>query len=72
MNIDEKLKQLATTDWVKFCEVVGEDFILTARARILRKNGKSWQQISMTLQITPKVARNLCKEKPAQNGQQSV
>jgi hypothetical protein len=60
-DLDKKVKELATTDWEKFMQVAGPDFILTFKARIMRSEGKSWQQISMKLEITPMQARVCCK-----------
>jgi len=65
--LDEKLQQLASKDWKQFMEIVGDDFILTAKARLLRHEGKSWQQISVKLETTPSKARTACKTKLLKN-----
>ncbi len=62
-ELDKRLQQLATTNWEQFMEIVGKDFIITAKARLLRKEGKSWQQISVKLETTPSKARTACKDR---------
>lgn len=61
-NLDDQLKNLATTDWKQFMEVVGEGTLITAKARILRKNGKSYHQISVKLSLTQSQVRYACKD----------
>lgn len=61
-DLDKKIKELAISDWEKFMQVAGTDFLITFKARILRSEGKSWQQISMKLEISPRQARVCCKD----------
>lgn len=61
-ELDKKLQDIAISDWKQFLEIAGDDFIITIKARVLRKEGKSYQQISMKLSITPAQARYACKK----------
>lgn len=60
-NVEKELKDLAISDWEQFIQIVGDDFMVTAKARLLRLKGKSWQQISIKLETTPAKARTLAK-----------
>lgn len=62
-QLDEKLKELATTDWEQLMEIAGPDITFVIKARLLRKEGKTWQQISVVLKSTPMKVRTACKIK---------
>jgi hypothetical protein len=61
--LDDKIKELAITDWQTFMEIAGPDFVVVVKTRVLRNEGKSWREISMKLGITPAQARTNCKSK---------
>jgi hypothetical protein len=56
-KLDEKLRELALTDWQKFVAVIGEDAILKAKICMLRNNGHSYGEIRNKLGVTEKQAR---------------
>jgi hypothetical protein len=60
-DLDKKLQQLATTDWHTFMTIVGQDNITVMKARILRQDGKSYQQICVQTGLTMAQARNAVK-----------
>lgn len=59
--LDTKVQKIAQEDWKQFMEIAGPDFLMIFKARIMRIEGKSWQQISVSLQITLQQARTACK-----------
>lgn len=61
-DIEQKLKKLAENDWGKFTEILGQDALIVVSARLLRKEGKSWREISIKLSITPRQAQYACKK----------
>lgn len=61
-EIDERLQEMAKTDWKKFMEIIGEDSILIAKSRLLRKEGKSYQQISLKIGTTISQVRHACNK----------
>lgn len=56
-ELDNKLKNIANTDWEAFTAIVGSDAIMAAKICILRSEGKSYSQISIKLKITEAQAR---------------
>lgn len=66
-ELDNKLQELAKTDWETFFQLVGPNAILTAKARILRKEGKSYRQISVKLEMTESQVRHACNKKGDKN-----
>lgn len=66
-DLDKKLQEIATTNWEQFMEIVGPEILITAKARILRKEGKSYQQICIKLEMTESQARYACKTQKAIN-----
>lgn len=61
-NLDHKIQEIAATEWETFAELVGPAGIIKIKARMLRQGGKSWQQISVMLDITLQEARTACKD----------
>ncbi len=61
-ELDEKLKKIASENWEEFLRIVGDDSIVIAKARLLRKEGKSYNQISIKLSITESKARYACNK----------
>lgn len=57
-EIDKKLQQIALTDWPLFVSMVGADAIIRAKVCLLRKEGKSYEQVSTKLHISYKRARS--------------
>ena len=57
-ELDNKLKELAKTDWEEFLRIVVDDSILIAKARLLREDGKSYRQISIKIGMTPAQVRH--------------
>lgn len=62
MSEEDKLKELAATDWQEFVRIIGPDAVLVAKIRLLRLNGKSYQQISTKLHVTENQARYASKD----------
>lgn len=61
-ELEEKLRKLASTDWGTFTQIAGEEVLIVFSARLLRKEGKSWNEISLKLGITVMQARTACKK----------
>lgn len=53
-DLDKDLQNLAAMDWPAFVKLIGEDIIVSAKICILKKKGKSYNQISNRLRITYK------------------
>jgi ATP/maltotriose-dependent transcriptional regulator MalT len=51
-ELDTQLQALATTDWVTFANIIGEDALLSAKVCLLRNRGNSMQQIANRLDIS--------------------
>ena len=51
-DMDEELKHLALSDWHAFVTLIGPDAIITAKVHVMKKNGKSINQIANKLKIT--------------------
>lgn len=56
-ELDKNLQDLAAIDWPAFVQLVGPDNIMAAKICILRKSGKSYNQIAMKLHTTKASAR---------------
>lgn len=65
--LDTDLQNLANSDWPAFVKLVGEDNIRNAKICILRKRGKSLNEIAIKLRTTKRVAERSCG-KCHQNG----
>lgn len=61
-DLDSKLQQLALSNLALFTALIGKDALTNAKARLLREEGKSWEQISRKLNITRSQARHACKK----------
>lgn len=53
--LDKDLQQLAVMDWPLFVQLVGEDCIKAAKVCILKRRGKSYNQIATSLHTTKHV-----------------
>lgn len=51
-DLDRKLQEIAKNNWQQFVEMVGEDAVTVAKICLLRREGKSYGQISVKLGIT--------------------
>lgn len=51
-DLDIKLRELAEEDWATFCQLVGDDAILTAKICYLRAKGMSLTQVENKLGVT--------------------
>lgn len=60
-DLDKDLQQLAAVDWPTFVQLVGEDFILSAKICILKSRGKSLNQIANKLSVTKSKIETRCK-----------
>ena len=56
-ELDKTLQNLAALDWPTFVQLVGEDAILAAKICLLRKKGKSYNQVAINLHITKGAVR---------------
>lgn len=61
-DLDNKIKELATTDWELFMQLMDKDTLITIKVRMLRHEGKSWLQISKKLEIPVSTARTALKK----------
>lgn len=66
-DLDLKIKEMAQTDWETLMQLMGSGALITVKARLLRKNGKSYKQISVKLEITEAQARYACNKKDDKN-----
>lgn len=62
MNIDDKIQQLAITNFAQFLVLIGHDNLQAAKARLLRAEGQSYQQISIKLGMTVQQVRTAVKK----------
>jgi hypothetical protein len=60
-TIEEKIKDIASNDWHQFLELVGEDTFITMKVRLLRKNGKTYQQIMIQTGLSMMQVRHRAK-----------
>lgn len=60
-SLEDYLKGLALTDWKKFVEVTGIDMEFL-RICEMRGKGKSWGQISKTMNLDKSYIRRRCKK----------
>lgn len=56
-DLDLQLQSLAAVDWATFVQIVGEDNIISAKAKMLKAKGCSLQQIANRLDISKATAR---------------
>ncbi len=60
-ELDEKIKNLAIENWAQFVVLVGRETLICAKARMLRKEGKSYNQIMIKLGMTKSQVRYACQ-----------
>lgn len=60
-NLDDKIQQLAITNFAQFLVLIGHDALQAAKARMLRAEGKSYQQIALKLGMTIQQVRTAVK-----------
>ena len=51
-KIDERLRDIAIKDWAQFLSLLGKEKLTIAKVRLLRAEGKSYNQIASRLNIT--------------------
>jgi predicted transcriptional regulator len=61
-ELDKKLQEMAIMNWPQFVQMVGLDAITAAKVCLLRKNDKSYGEISNKLGITEHQARYSCQK----------
>jgi hypothetical protein len=61
-QIDKELQELATFDWTTFCQMAGEDMILSLKMCYLRRKNSSYGIIQMKLGVTKMQVRHATKE----------
>ena len=61
-DLDKKLQEIATKNWSQFVALMGQDAIIAAKICMLRKEKKSYGEISVRLGVTEKRARYWCNE----------
>lgn len=60
--LDERIKEIAASDFTMFCQLVGEAAIVRAKVCILIGDGKSQVQIARKLSITRRKIQGMgCK-----------
>lgn len=52
IEIDEELQQLARLQWEIFITLIGPDAVVTAKVHLMKRKGKSINQIARILKIT--------------------
>lgn len=52
IEIDEELKSLAMLQWQIFITLIGPDAVMTAKVHLMKRKGKSINQIATRLKIT--------------------
>lgn len=60
-ELDNKLRELALTDWQKFVQLVGKDTIDKAKVCLLRQNNKSYGMVSRMVGLSIMQVRTACK-----------
>lgn len=58
--LDVQLQNLALLDWPTFCKLIGPDNITNAKICILRRKGKSLNQIAINLSVTKRKVEVNC------------
>lgn len=61
-ELDRKLKEMAANDWNRFVAMMGEDALTSAKICMLRQEGKTFNQISIKLNVTQMRARVACSK----------
>lgn len=61
-DLDKKLQEMAVMNWPQFVALMGPDAITAAKICLLRRQNKSYGEISVKLNITEKKARYWCGE----------
>lgn len=61
-DLDKKLQEMAVMNWPQFVSLLGSDAITAAKICLLRRQNKSYGEISVKLNITEKKARYWCGE----------
>ena len=61
-DLDKKLQEIALMNWKQFVALIGEDALLSAKICLLRKNGKSYGEISNKLNVTERLAQYRCND----------
>lgn len=60
--LDRRLRELAILNWSQFVALIGEDALTAAKICLLRKESRSYGEISQKLGISEKRARYWCGE----------
>lgn len=63
-DLDRRLQEIASQDWERFTNMVGEDAVIGAKICLLRGEHKSYNQIVIRLHITERQARYGCTKCP--------
>jgi hypothetical protein len=61
-DLDKKLQEMAVKNWQQFVMLIGEDAINAAKVCLLRKEDKSYGQISRKLGLSEHQARYACSK----------
>ena len=61
--LDSQLMELALTDWQQFVQLIGINHITAAKVCLLRRQGKSYEQIAQKLSIPKHRVEYSCVEK---------
>ena len=59
-DLDRRLQQIASEDWERFKDMIGENAVIAAKTCLLRGEGKSYHQISIKLMVTESQVRYAC------------
>lgn len=61
-DLDNQLRQLANVDWPAFVDLIGHEAITAAKVCMLKKQGRSMNQISNRLSITKRKVQVRCEK----------
>lgn len=59
-TLDAQLQEIALADWEHFVELIGDKAIRRAKICLLKRKGKSLNQIAVKLHITKRMAEHSC------------
>ena len=67
MTTDEKLQDLAMCNWAMFVSLLGKDALISAKIRILRDEGRTYQEICNKLNVSIMQVRHALKKEKSDN-----
>lgn len=61
-ELEKKLMAMSQEDWNAFISLLGPEALMKAKIRMLRREGRSYHEISICLHITPAQVRHAAKK----------